>query len=360
MTVKVTPLPLATSYRAAGVDIARAASLIDRIKPLTKATSRPGSVGEIGGFGGLFDLKAAGFTDPILVSGTDGVGTKLRIASAAGEHRFIGLDLVAMCVNDLVVQGAEPLFFLDYFATSILDPKQAEIIIAGIAKGCIEAHCALIGGEIAEMPDHYPKGEYDLAGFAVGAVERDQLIDGRTVQAGDIILGLPANGVHANGFSLIRHIIAMRGLNLLAQSPFDSSCSLAESLLLPTRFYVTAARTAVATGQVRAMAHITGGGLTENIPRILPNGLGARLFPASWKPLPVFAWLARNGPVAAYEMLRSFNCGIGYVLICAPDAVTKITTALSDWEILTLGAVEAGVDGVLYDEKNLEQWIQTA
>ena len=281
-------------------------------------TARAGTMGEIGGFGGLFDLKAAGFTDPILVAATDGVGTKLKIAVETGIHRTIGIDLVAMCVNDIVVQGAEPLFFLDYFATGRLEPALAADVLEGIAAGCAEARCALIGGETAEMPGHYHGGNYDLAGFSVGAAERGTLLDGAAITEGCVVLGLASTGVHANGFSLVRRIVADAGLAYGDAAPFAET-SLGEALLAPTRLYVRAALAAHRAGLVGGFAHITGGGLIDNIERILPDGLAVEIDPATW-PLPaVFAWLANAGSIAPAELARTFNCGIGMVAIVDAD-----------------------------------------
>ena len=281
------------SYAAAGVDIEAGNTLVDTIKPLAKSTNRPGVVGGLGGFGGLFDVKAAGFTDPLLVAANDGVGTKLKLGIETGILHGLGVDLVAMCVNDLVVQGAEPLFFLDYFATSALDASQATSVIAGIADGCKQAGCALLGGETAEMPGLYAKGDFDLAGFAVGAVERDQLLTGDAVQAGDVLLGLPSNGAHSNGFSLVRKIVERSGLSLGDPAPFDAGKTLGESLITPTTIYVKECLAAIKTGDVHAMAHITGGGLVENLPRVLPEGIDAEIT-ATWQVPPVFEWL-QNG-----------------------------------------------------------------
>jgi phosphoribosylformylglycinamidine cyclo-ligase len=294
--------------------------LVDVIKPLAKATARPGSDAGLGGFGALFDLKAAGYKDPILVATTDGVGTKLKVAIAAGRHDTVGIDLVAMCVNDLVVQGAEPLFFLDYFATGKLEIGAGRAIIGGIAKACAEVGCALIGGETAEMPGMYRDGDYDLAGFAVGAVERGQVIDGSQVRAGDVVLGLASSGLHSNGFSLVRHVIETQGHSYADEAPFAPGRSLGEALLEPTRLYVRSVLGAMRGGGVKAAAHVTGGGLVENIPRVLPKGLAARIDTRKWSLLPVFRFLAGNGRLAPSEMARTFNCGIGMVLVVAPEA----------------------------------------
>ena len=301
------------TYREAGVDIEAGDALVEAIKPLAKATSRPGVLGGLGGFGALFDLKAAGFHDPILVSTTDGVGTKLKIAIEAGIHQFVGIDLVAMCVNDLIVQGAAPLFFLDYFATGALDVAAAKTVIAGIAEGCKAASCALVGGETAEMPGMYGAGDYDLAGFAVGAAERHSLLPAG-VAPGDPILALPSSGVHSNGFSLVRNIVRRAGLAWNSPAPFFPGQTLAEALLTPTRIYVGPLLALHRAGLLKAAAHITGGGLPGNLPRVLPPGLGATLT-APWNMPAVFSWLSRAGNITPSEMLRVFNCGVGMALI---------------------------------------------
>ncbi len=277
----------------------------------------------------MFDLKAAGYKDPILVATTDGVGTKLKIAIAAGRHDTIGIDLVAMCVNDLVVQGAEPLFFLDYFATGKLDVATARVIIAGIARACGEVGCALIGGETAEMPGMYAAGDYDLAGFAVGAAEREQVLDGSTVELGDTVLGLESSGLHSNGFSLVRRIVEETGLSYDEPAPFTPQADLGEALLVPTRLYVRGCRAALAVGGVKAFAHITGGGLLENIPRVLPEGMAAELDVRQWPLPPVFRWLGETGGIAPEEMARTFNCGIGMIAIVAPAAAERVGAALA-------------------------------
>jgi phosphoribosylformylglycinamidine cyclo-ligase len=318
-------------YRDAGVDIDAGNRLVDLIKPLARATARPGADGTIGGFGGVFDLRKAGYRDPLLVAATDGVGTKLKLAIDTGRHDTIGVDLVAMSVNDLIVQGAEPLLFLDYFACGKLDPVQARNVVAGIAAGCREAGCALVGGETAEMPGLYASEDYDLAGFALGAVERDRLLPRSDVVAGDVVLGIPSSGVHSNGFSLVRHVIAEAELKLDAPAPFDKGKSLGEALLTPTRIYVKATLAALrSTPGIKALAHITGGGLTENIPRVLPSGTRAKIELNSISVLPVFRWLARTGKIAEQEMLRTFNCGIGFVVIAAANHAEAITTAFAD------------------------------
>jgi phosphoribosylformylglycinamidine cyclo-ligase len=306
------------TYREAGVDIEAGDALVSTIAPLARATAVPGVIGGLGGFGALFDPRAAGFQDPILVSTTDGVGTKLKLAIETGHHEAVGIDLVAMCVNDLVVQGARPLFFLDYFATGKLEPAQAHTVIAGIAAGCGEAGCALVGGETAEMPGMYADGDYDLAGFAVGAAERGTLLP-LGVVPGDVVVGLPSSGVHSNGYSLVRRIVTQAGLSWQAPAPWAEGGSIGGALLQPTRIYVRSVLALHAAGLLRAAAHITGGGLPGNLPRVLPAGCVAQLDATSWTPPPVFGWLARTGQVAAEEMLRVFNCGIGMALV-VPEA----------------------------------------
>jgi phosphoribosylformylglycinamidine cyclo-ligase len=318
-----TPNGNGLTYRAAGVDTDAADALVEAIKPFARATSRPGVVGGLGGFGALFDLKAAGFIDPILVSSTDGVGTKLKVAIETGIHDTVGVDLVAMCVNDLVVQGAEPLFFLDYFAAGKLDPRQAREVIAGIASGCNEAGCALVGGETAEMPSMYVEGDYDLAGFAVGATERGRVLP-HGVAPGDTVLGLASSGVHSNAYSLVRRVVEVSGLPWTAPAPFDPAVSLGQALMMPTRIYVPALLGLHRADLLKAAAHITGGGLPGNLPRVLPDDTVAVLEPY-WSVPPVFAWLARTGGIAPAEMLRVFNCGIGMALVVAdPDAATEL------------------------------------
>lgn len=317
------------TYKAAGVDIDAGDALVKRIAPLARATARSGADGALGGFGGLFDLKAAGFTDPILVSGTDGVGTKLEIAIAAGIHDFIGQDLVAMCVNDVLAQGAEPLFFLDYFACGALDLDVAEAVVAGIARACQSAGCALVGGETAEMPGMYPPGKYDLAGFAVGAAERGALLPRlETMRAGDVLVALPSSGAHANGYSLIRKVVQVAGLGWDAPCPFAPGQSLGEALLEPTALYPRAAMPLVRDGLIKGLAHITGGGLTDNIPRMLPKTLVPALDTDAWDLPPVFQWLRETGGIADAEMRRTFNCGIGLVACVAASDVPDV---LSRW-----------------------------
>ncbi len=317
------------SYKDAGVDIDAGAALVEAIKPLAKATRRPGADAGLGGFGALFDLAALGYRDPLLVATTDGVGTKLKVAIEAGRHDTVGIDLVAMCVNDLVVQGAEPLFFLDYFATGRLDVAAGTAIVGGIAAGCREAGCALIGGETAEMPGMYAKDDYDLAGFSVGIVERDRLVTGAQVAPGDVVLGLTSSGVHSNGYSLVRRIVADARLSYAAPAPFDSGRSLAEALLTPTRIYVKSCLAPAREGRLKALAHITGGGLTENIPRVIPDSVAAEIDAGSWALPPVFGWLMRAGGVAAPEMARTFNCGIGMAAVVAEAEVDQVAAELT-------------------------------
>jgi phosphoribosylformylglycinamidine cyclo-ligase len=308
------PLMTEVTYRDAGVDIEAGDALVERIKPLAKGTSRTGVMGGLGGFGALFDLKAAGFVDPILVSTTDGVGTKLKVAIDTGRHDTVGIDLVAMCVNDLVVQGAEPLFFLDYFATGALAVEHAAAVVAGIAAGCRQAGCALVGGETAEMPGLYASGDYDLAGFSVGAAERSAMLPG-AVQPGDAILALPSSGVHSNGYSLVRRIVELAGVGWDDKAPFAAGQSFADVLMAPTRIYVKPLLSLHRAGLLLAAAHITGGGLPGNLPRVLPPGTAAALDAARWTLPPVFRWLARTGGVTPAEMLRVFNCGVGMALV---------------------------------------------
>jgi phosphoribosylformylglycinamidine cyclo-ligase len=333
------------SYRDAGVDIDAGNALVQAIKPLARSTRRAGADADLGGFGALFDLKAAGFKDPVLVAANDGVGTKLKIAIDTDLHATIGIDLVAMCVNDLLAQGAEPLFFLDYFACGRLDVERAREVVAGIAEGCRQAGCALIGGETAEMPGMYSGDDYDLAGFAVGAVERDRILPRGDIVAGDTLVGLASSGVHSNGYSLVRRLVAEEGLGWDAAAPFDRGTTLARSLLTPTRIYVKPVLQALrATGAVKAVAHITGGGLSENLPRVLPHGLAAHVDLASWTPPGVFGWLARAGRLDDAQMLHTFNCGIGLVLVIAKEETDKVNGVLAaaGEAPVRIGEVEAG------------------
>ncbi len=335
------------TYAGAGVDIDAGNALVDRIKPAAKRTDRAGTMGGLGGFGALFDLKAAGYSDPVLVAATDGVGTKLKIAIDTGNVDTIGVDLVAMCVNDLVCQGAEPLFFLDYFATGKLEVDQAARIIEGIASGCEASGCALIGGETAEMPGMYHGGDFDLAGFAVGAMERGQHLP-QGVEPGDVILGLGSNGVHSNGYSFVRKVVEMSGLSWSSPSPFSDGV-LGAALLAPTRLYVRQALAAIRAGGVHALAHITGGGLTENPPRVLPEGLACEIDLEAWRLPPVFRWLVGTANMAEAELLKTFNCGIGMVLVVAADRADSLTALLADsGETVTrLGRIVEG-QGVIY------------
>ena len=334
------------TYAGAGVDIARGEALVRRIAPMARATDRPGVMGGLGGFGALFDPRAAGYDDPVLVAATDGVGTKLRVAIEAGRLGGVGRDLVAMCVNDLVCQGAEPLFFLDYLATGRLDVEAAAAVVEGIAGACRDAGCALIGGETAEMPGMYAEGDLDLAGFAVGAVERGRALPSGVAE-GDVILGLTSDGLHSNGFSLVRRVAAEAGPGWGDAAPWGGG-PLGEALLTPTRLYVRPALAAIGAGGVRALAHVTGGGLTENLPRVLPEGLGARIDLGAWARPAVFGWLSEAGGVEPAEMLRTFNCGVGMALVVAPEAVDAVVEALGRETVIRLGAVEPG-RGVRYE-----------
>jgi len=335
-------------YKAAGVDIAAGNALVEAIKPLAQATARSGTTAALGGFAALFDLKATGFRDPLLLAATDGVGTKLKLAVETGCHATVGIDLVAMCVNDLVVHGGEPLFFLDYFGTGKLETETATAVVAGIAEGCRLAGCALIGGETAELPGLYNPGDYDLAGFALGAAERDALLPRPDVVPGDVILGLGSSGLHSNGYSLVRRIVSQSGFGLDAPAPFETvppateAQSLGQALMIPTRIYVGAVLAAARLGGLKAAAHITGGGLIENIPRVLPPDTAAALDAASWPRPPVFAWLERTGAVDRAEMMRVFNNGIGMVLVCEPDTAAGIQTHLAQMgeSVYRIGRIE--------------------
>ena len=317
------------TYKEAGVDIDAGAATVEAIRPLVASTRRPGADGQIGAFAGLFDLKAAGYRDPLLLATTDGVGTKLKVAIACGRHQTVGIDLVAMCVNDLVVQGAEPLFFLDYYATGRLDPSAARETVAGMAEGCRAAGCAIVGGETAEMPGFYTEGDYDLAGFAVGAVERDRLLSGTDIGPGDLLLGLESSGLHANGFSLVRRLVAEHGAAYADPAPFQAERSLGEVLLTPTRIYVKSCLAAHAAGTLKGLAHITGGGLMENLPRILPGQVQAVLDGRAWRPPPVFGWLAAIGGIENREMARTFNCGLGMIAVVGRDKAEAAADILS-------------------------------
>jgi phosphoribosylformylglycinamidine cyclo-ligase len=331
------------TYAGAGVDIDAGNRMVDLIKPLVRATARRGADAEIGGFGGVFDLKRAGFEDPVLVAATDGVGTKVKLAIETGSHETIGIDLVAMSVNDLVVQGAEPLFFLDYFACGKLDPAMGAAVVSGIAQGCRDSGCALIGGETAEMPGLYQGGDYDLAGFAVGAAERGQLLPRADLSAGDVVLGLASSGVHSNGYSLVRKVVEKSGIALKAPAPFDPSQPLGTALLTPTRLYVKSVLAAIRnTKAVKALAHITGGGFPDNIPRALPDHLAVRLDLSQIPVLPVFKWMAGVGNIGEGEMLRTFNCGIGMIVVVEADKANAVADVLTrnGEHVVTLGTLE--------------------
>jgi phosphoribosylformylglycinamidine cyclo-ligase len=331
------------TYGQAGVDIAAGNALVKAIAPLARATARPGADAALGGFGGFFDLKAAGYRDPLLVAANDGVGTKLKLAIGSGRHDGVGIDLVAMCANDLIVQGAEPLFFLDYFATGKLDAAVAERVIAGIAEGCRQAGCALIGGETAEMPGMYAQGDYDLAGFCVGAVERGEALTGEAVRPGDMIFGLAASGVHSNGFSLVRRLAADKGWKLDRPARFDRDRLLIEALLEPTRLYVKPLLPLIRAGKIRALAHITGGGLLENVPRVLPADVYARICADMWEQPRLMAFLQAEGNIEPEEMARTFNCGIGMVAIVAREHSAAIRGLDGAGEsVFEIGEVKAG------------------
>ncbi|AXJ96550.1 MULTISPECIES: phosphoribosylformylglycinamidine cyclo-ligase [unclassified Sphingomonas] len=335
------------TYADAGVSIAAGNALVRAIGPLARATRRPGADADLGGFGGFFDLKAAGFTDPLLVAANDGVGTKLKLAIEWDRHEGVGIDLVAMCANDLIVQGAEPLFFLDYYATGKLDNAIAERVVASIAEGCRQAGCALIGGETAEMPGMYADGDYDLAGFCVGAVERDRVLTGRDIAAGDVILGLASTGVHSNGYSLVRRLGTDKGWRLDRPALFDSDRLLIDALMAPTRIYVASLLPLVKAGRIRGLAHITGGGLLENIPRVLPDGAHAVVDADAWEQPRLMAFLQAQGGIEPEEMARTFNCGIGMAVIVAADAADAVAETLSQAgeTVHRIGRVEAGPRG---------------
>ncbi len=340
MTDRPKPLANRLTYADAGVDIDAGNALVDRIKPAAASTNRSGVMAGLGGFGGLFDLRAAGFEDPVLVAATDGVGTKLRIAIDTGRLDTVGIDLVAMCVNDLICQGAEPLFFLDYFATGKLSVDEAAAVVEGIAEGCRQSGCALIGGETAEMPGMYADGDFDLAGFCVGAMERGTTLPGG-IQPGDMLIGLPSSGVHSNGYSLVRKVVEMSGLGWDATAPFSED-TLGAALLAPTRIYVASALAAMKTGGVRGFAHITGGGLSENLPRVLPDGMGASVNLNTWALPPVFDWLVKQAGLDEAEALRTFNCGIGLVVVAASHHAEQIGQVLREAgeDPLPIGQVE--------------------
>jgi phosphoribosylformylglycinamidine cyclo-ligase len=335
------------TYAQAGVSIAAGNALVRAIAPLARATRRPGADADLGGFGGMFDLKAAGFTDPLLVAANDGVGTKLKLAIDWNRHEGVGIDLVAMCVNDLIVQGAEPLFFLDYYASGALDAAVAERVVASIAEGCKMAGCALIGGETAEMPGMYADGDYDLAGFCVGAVERSHVLTGREIAPGDVMLGLGSSGVHSNGFSLVRRLAADRGWKLDRPALFDQDRLLIDHLMAPTRIYVASLLPLLRDRRIKGLAHITGGGLLENIPRVLPGGVHAVVDADAWEQSRLMAFLQAQGAIEPEEMARTFNCGIGMVVIVSSDEAEAVTAALtaSDETVFTIGRIEAGTHG---------------
>ncbi len=335
------------TYAQAGVSIAAGNALVKMIAPLAKSTRRPGADADLGGFGGFFDLRAAGYTDPLLVAANDGVGTKLKLAIDSGKHDSVGIDLVAMCVNDLIVQGAEPLFFLDYFATGRLENDTAARVIAGIAEGCRIAGCALIGGETAEMPGMYADGDYDLAGFCVGAVERADALLGNKVEAGDVILGLASSGVHSNGYSLVRRLATDKGWKLDRPALFDQDMLLIDVLMAPTRIYVKSLLPQVRAGKVHALAHITGGGLLENIPRVLPDGLHAHVDADLWAQPRLMAFLQAQGNIEPSEMARTFNCGIGMAVVVAEADVASVTAALESAgeTVHRIGHIAAGPKG---------------
>jgi phosphoribosylformylglycinamidine cyclo-ligase len=335
------------TYADAGVSIAAGNALVKAIGPLARSTARPGADAELGGFGGFFDLKAAGYRDPLLVAANDGVGTKLKLAIETDCHQGVGIDLVAMCANDLIVQGAEPLFFLDYYATGKLDQVVAAAVVASIAEGCRQAGCALIGGETAEMPGMYSGGDYDLAGFCVGAVERDRVLTGNEIVPGDVVLGLTSSGLHSNGFSLVRRIIAERGWKLDRAIPSAGGRTLAEILLEPTRIYVRSLLPLVQQGRIKGLAHITGGGLLENIPRVLPTGAHAMIDAASWDQPAIFDELQAGGRIAPEEMVRTFNCGIGMAVIVSDADAQEVTAALegASETVRRIGQIEGGERG---------------
>ena len=335
------------TYADAGVSIAAGNALVKAIGPLARSTARPGANAELGGFGGLFDLKAAGYSDPLLVAANDGVGTKLKLAIETGRHDGVGIDLVAMCANDLIVQGAEPLFFLDYYATGKLDNAVASEVVASIAEGCRRAGCALIGGETAEMPGMYSEGDYDLAGFCVGAVNRDKVLTGENIKPGDVVLGLASSGVHSNGFSLVRRIIEQQQWDLGSQFPEFGGQTLGEALLEPTRIYVRSLLPLVQEGRIKGLAHITGGGLLENIPRVLPEGCHAAIDTSRWDLPAVFNLLQAGGHIAPEEMARTFNCGIGMAAIVTPGEADAVAAALegAGESVTEIGRIEAGERG---------------
>jgi len=353
---------MGASYQKSGVSIDSGNNLVDKIKPVVKSTSRAGSNTDIGGFGGLFDLKQVGYKDPILVAATDGVGTKLKIANIVNKHNSIGIDLVAMCVNDLIVQGAEPLFFLDYFACGKLDIDQTAKVIEGVADGCKQANCALIGGETAEMPGMYKLGDYDLAGFSVGAVERDKVLPSSDIKEGDIIFGLPSSGVHSNGFSLVRYIIKENNLDY-SDNISELGKSLGEALLEPTKIYVKTCMSLMKKDLLKGLSHITGGGLTENLPRVLPDNITAELDCKNWELPNIFKWIKKTGDVSNEEMLRVFNSGIGMALIVSADKKDEFINTMNDinesfFEIGKLIASDDNEDDNEVVFKNIENFCE--
>jgi phosphoribosylformylglycinamidine cyclo-ligase len=334
------------TYAKAGVSIEAGNALVRAIAPMARATRRAGADADLGGFGGIFDPKAAGFKDPLLVAANDGVGTKLKLAIEQDRHDGVGIDLVAMCANDLIVQGAEPLFFLDYYASARLDAGVAERVIASIAEGCLQAGCALIGGETAEMPGMYADGDYDLAGFCVGAVERENLLTGADIAPGDVVFGLGSSGIHSNGFSLVRRLAADKGWKLDRPAPFDHETMLIDALMAPTRIYVKSLLPLLNAGTIRGLAHITGGGLLENIPRVLPKGCHAHIDADAWEQPRLMAFLQAQGTIEPEEMARTFNCGIGMIAIVAPDQVVAVRDALAASEtVFEIGMIAAGERG---------------
>ncbi len=347
-----------SAYKQAGVDIDAGAELVERIKPAIKKTHRSGVMSGLGGFGALFDLKETGYKDPVLVSGTDGVGTKIKVAIDMGVHDTIGIDAVAMCVNDIIVQGAEPLFFLDYFATGKLDVDVAEAVVKGIARGCEESGCALIGGETAEMPGVYAQEDYDIAGFAVGAVERDKMITGENIKAGDVMLGLHSSGLHSNGFSLVRKILADEKLGYDSIAPFDNRKSLGEFILTPTKLYVRSLLAVMKEHTIKGMIHVTGGGFFENVPRILPENCAARIDATQWELPKLFHWLGETANIAHDDMATTLNCGIGMIVICSPDEADAIGHILEDHgeEVSRIGFIEERTDAAVILENTESAW----
>lgn len=348
-----------SAYKDAGVDIEAGDELVERIKPMAKSTNRSGTMGGLGGFGAFFDVKAAGFVDPVMISSTDGVGTKIRVAIDCGSHDTVGIDLVAMCVNDLIVQGGEPLFFLDYFASSKLDVDVAERVVAGIAEGCRQAGCALIGGETAEMPSMYEEGDYDLAGFSVGAVERSRILTGSDIQAGDMVLGLAASGCHSNGYSLVRKIVKDQGLKYSDAAPYDTSRNLGKDLLTPTRIYIKSILPVLKeTDMIKGLANITGGGLIENIPRVIPDGLAVDLDAASWELPAVFKWLKACGNIENEDLARTLNCGIGMVAVVRENDAAELMARLTEAgeEVFPIGKIVAEDRAQCVQISNMETW----